>query len=128
MNERELDFGAKATAGNEKSGYSECLFGLSDEKGGGEKTEWYPMHVQASDSEAAVVDFKADKQPYTDLPGMTPEMAAEREAEIEASYAGYYDDPVANVNNEPTAAADGGEDPSIEEQAAAVVRSMGGDD
>lgn len=112
MNERELDFASKATPGNEKEGYSECLFGISDERGGGEKTEWYPMHVQASDSEAAVVDFKADKQSYAELPGMTADMAAQREAEIEASYEGYYDEPEADAEGEPETvrATDGGTD------------------
>lgn len=102
MNENEQQFVQKATAGSDAAGYSECLFGIADDKGGGEATDWYPMHVQLSDGEMAVVDFDADEQSYAELPGMTPEMAAEREAEIEASYEGIYTDP--------NAAADGGED------------------
>ena len=115
MNERELEFGSKATAGSDDAGYSECLMGISDEEGGGEKTEWYPMHVQASDDEAKVVDFEADKQGYAELPGMTPEMAAQREAEIEESYQGYYEEPdpepkdANDGDHEQSATADGGQ-------------------
>ena len=93
MNPKELDFAAKATAGDDDAGYSECLMGISDDEGGGEKTEWFPMHVQASDDEEAVIDFEPTDDELADLPGMTQEMAEQRRAEIESSYQGFYEEP-----------------------------------
>ncbi|MFD1588053.1 VirB4 family type IV secretion system protein [Halorientalis brevis] len=63
MNEREAKFVRNATPGDEERGYSEAAFGVAD-KG------WYPVHVRASDIEAAVVDLEPGEDVRSALPGM----------------------------------------------------------
>lgn len=63
MNAREAKFVRNATPGDDERGYSEAAFGVAD-KG------WYPVHVRASDIEAAVVDLEPGEDVRAALPGM----------------------------------------------------------
>ena len=62
MNPAQANFARTAKEGDEERGYSEGVLGIS---GHG----WTPIHISASDTEAAVVDWEPG-QPASELPGM----------------------------------------------------------
>jgi hypothetical protein len=62
MNPRQAAFARNAKEGDKERGYSEGVLGIS---GRG----WTPIHISASDTEAAIVDWEPG-QPASELPGM----------------------------------------------------------
>ena len=62
MNEEQVEFARTATPGDKERGYSEALIGI---QGRG----WRPIHVRASETETAVVDFEPEEG--ESLPGPT---------------------------------------------------------
>lgn len=63
MNPVQASFARQATPGDEDTGYSEAVFGVSD-------YGWYPVHIRAMDQEAAVVDLEPEMDIEAALPGM----------------------------------------------------------
>jgi len=70
MNELQAQFVRNATPGDSERGYSEAAFGVADEG-------YFPVHVRASDTEAAVVDLEPSTDIREALPGMEGEEAPE---------------------------------------------------
>jgi hypothetical protein len=66
MNSVQAAFARQATPGDEDTGYSEAVFGVSD-------YGWYPMHIYAMDEEAAVVDLDPQEGIEQALPGASDE-------------------------------------------------------
>jgi len=63
MNDIQARFVRNATPGDEETGYSEAAFQVADDG-------WYPVHVRAMDTEAAIVDLDPTDDIETALPGM----------------------------------------------------------
>lgn len=64
MNAVQAQFVRNATPGDKERGYSEGAFGVSGEG-------WYPVHVRARETEAAVADMEPDTDIHEALPGMS---------------------------------------------------------
>jgi hypothetical protein len=64
MNPVQASFARQATPGDEDTGYSEAVLGVSD-------YGWYPIHIYAMDEEAAVIDLDPQEGIEQALPGMS---------------------------------------------------------